>query len=684
MSDDEKAYLQELARELLGDLNDTYFRDINLPAKASSFEGVYRWNEIYWEKIDKSEFETICNTILQELNLNNATQKKVLHEFILSLAKKDSELNRFGEHLFCIKSGVLAFSRFVKEDSEIDLFLKKHDDAISTIRTSNEKIFCIPHHLCKEFYITHYSDLDFKAAPDEKAISQFLAFLEKSVDNFDNYKEFLFNLINSFFCGDDSGSFFVNFLGKTQCGKTTLVNFLTELLGEYCDIMGKTELKYDTTEYSYNLYRKRNARLLVYSEPTSNSINSTLIKEITGKTKFKFNNIGYYIRGRLIIDSNYPLTSSDNNDDAFYERYVMIPFGPSISKEERNYTLGQELISHKNDIFSFILQQMSNIAFAETSLPHEEKEHLRLLSNPIQYFYQENCYRTIPGYNITMSQLYNHYLNIFIQRYSDYISNKNYIHDHFGMTQKALNITRKDFEKTITYLHPDYIINSVDKSSTLLEIEFLTNDDLGNERKKMHQEYLRNYTAKDDFFKFVYKDRIARYPNNEPWQHFKNIVSFFSKMKISNSSFNLKEYEQLRNSNQMDTLFMKYFMNKEEDIEKPFDSNTVEKGTTEPEAVASKDNSIFSTSHHVIKQKSKTYILNIDDDTKPFITEVDESNEQDIKRDELSHDENKEAHVENEIDIDSDNEDNYDDDIVIDDNDGDEIDIDSNNTEQTK
>lgn len=490
---EEKAYLQEQARKLLDSLRKDYFRDINLPAKASSFEGVYHWNNRYWEKITKSEFENICNTILQDLNLNTAIQKKVLHEFILSLGKKESQLNKFGEHLFCIESGVLAFSHFIEENSEIDQLLQKNVSEIQKVNVKNVTICSIPHSLCKEFYITQYSDLVFKDSPDDEAITKFTSFLEKSIVSFKDYSEFIFNLINSFFCGDDSGSFFVNFLGKTQCGKTTFVNFITELLGGYYDIMGKNELKYESTEYSYDLYRKRNARLLTYSEPTSNPINATLIKEITGKTKFKFNDTGYYIKGRLLIDSNYPLTCTDKSDNAFYERYVMVPFGPTIPMEERNKALLKELTSYKNDIFSYIIMKLSDICLSESILPCREKDHLLLLSNPVKFFYEEKCCKSTPSFSISMLQLFNHYRKDFIQWYSNHISNIDYINDHSEMILNASSITRKAFEQAIIYFHPDRTLDINSDSITLLGIVFLKHGIFGDNMRQMHQKYLQEF-----------------------------------------------------------------------------------------------------------------------------------------------------------------------------------------------
>jgi len=515
---EEKAYLQEKARELLSPLIESYFRDINLPAKASSYEGVYHWNNRYWEKTTKSEFENKCNTILQDLNLNTAIQKKVLHEFILSLGKKESELNRFGEHLFCIESGVLAFSHLIEENSEIDQLLKENVSEIQKINAKNVTIWSIPHSLCKKFYITQYSDLVFKDSPDDEAITKFSSFLEKSIVSFKDYSEFIFNLINSFFCGDDSGSFFVNFLGKTQCGKTTFVNFLTELLGGYYDIMGKNELKYESTEYSYDLYRKRNARLLTYSEPTSNPINATLIKEITGKTKFKFNDTGYYIRGRLLIDSNYPLACTDKSDNAFYERYVLVPFGPTLPINERNKDLLKELTLYKNDIFSYIIMKLSDKCLSEINLPSEEKNHLRLLSNPIKFFYETKCCKAIVNYSMSTSQLFNHYRKDFIQWYSNHVSNIDYLNDHYQMTLNASNITRKVFEQAIIHLHTDYKIGINTDSIILLGIDFIPYEEISDQMKKDHKDLLKQVDA--EFKRLLLKnnlnsDYVLTYSNSE-------------------------------------------------------------------------------------------------------------------------------------------------------------------------
>lgn len=143
-------------------------------------------------------------------------------------------------------------------------------------------------------------------------------------------------------------------------GKSTLGNLLLSLIGR----------EYAASRATYDLSKRFslgdiNGKLLNLSmdlpEGRLNRVTVSIIKQITGDdtvmTEQKFQKVReVHSNMRSLFASNHPISvSAEENDDAFWDRMVVIPFLHSLSAEDRDSELLMKLNKEKNDIISYCL-----------------------------------------------------------------------------------------------------------------------------------------------------------------------------------------------------------------------------------------------------------------------------------------------------------------------------------------
>lgn len=508
---------------LNNEIKDFFKRKTNNP-KASLFDDIYQWTGKYWAKIDKDEFENQCENVLLDFEMSSKDKKDILKNFILNNLINESEIDMYSRYFFCMNNCVLCFKENF-HDKEINASPLHGKRYITKTSDSGYEFYILSHEECKDFHLTHSANISFKKYEAIKSesiniwklfINRLIPSLELEEDSNGNsnkkeiiewFNKFIFSLIS----GTDGNAFFVNLLGPAQCGKTTLVNFLINSLGNYVYTMSKEDLSYSQLENSYTLYTLKDARLLIYSEASRKPFNASFIKEITGGTQFNYGEHKFKINARLLIDSNYMLRSEAKTDNAFYERYVMIPVGPSVPREERDLTLEDKLFEARNDIFSWLV---FNYNCKSITIPEKSDFYKKLMQfslSPVQVFYQ-SCF---VGYDnlrlgaylkLTYARkeedIWTFYINYFHKNYARMLKTCPFFNYSEEYANELLNIHKSDFISELAKLHKN--VSTANSGNTVKfrfdEIYFNTEADI--ESMSLIQAFYRNVKYSETFKSF--------------------------------------------------------------------------------------------------------------------------------------------------------------------------------------
>lgn len=451
-----------------------------LNMKQPLYDGLFRWNDKFWEEVKPQIYEAFCLNIFEQNDvIKESEQRQIIKKHLASISV--NETNKDSEYLFCIQEGVVDIREIYK--------LKEQNKDYDLSICKNQWLFS--HDKYKKNYITMFSDVAY-ISQKERKLEFFIDLLYKDLLRPEEVTEWLLDFMSSLLIYDNKCQQFVEFFGKKRTGKTTIVNFLTSIMGSYANQLPEGLLINKQSDSTKALFNKRNYRLLTYSEPNDKPIKSALLKRITGNSAINVNNLNFHIMSKIIIDSNFLLKTDNTNDEAFRERRVTILFSNSLTEDQRDLELEQKLMNYKNDVFSEMVDRVFNYATVRVSKPSvsreiEEKE--KLLQNPINDFYSSCCIKTNTDSCIDSKELLNFFDVYYSQRFIELlkIDGKCLFEDED--IKKAINMRQNKFNQEITSLHKDttrtnncFILKHLDikleKRYWGDELEFLRNNDI--------------------------------------------------------------------------------------------------------------------------------------------------------------------------------------------------------------
>jgi len=430
--------LKELIKE---DYPDIIKVNDPLNRKQKLFDGLYIWNNKYWEIINPLKIEAYCiNKLVENCIEKEIEQKRYIKIFLSEISIEETDKNT--EYLFCIKDGIV--------DIKTLLELKNNNE----LQTCKE-LWLKPHNDYKDYFITMYSDVSY-ISPSERDLSLIKDVLNSHLLSANEMLDYFLNFISSFLVNDNRKRQFFEFYGKRGTCKTTIVNLIVSVLGSYATVLPEGLLSDKQSNFSKDLFLQRKRHVFVYSETGNKCIKTSLLKRITGKSLLEINGIKFIIKSKIIIDSNFLMKSDNNDDEAFIERRVIIPFVNIIPEGERISDFDEELIVYKNDLFSEGIDRISNYFYNKilkpsVSLQIENKE--KLLNDPVKYFYETCCNPTNTSRNIDSQQLYKFFIGYFHSCFIEMLKiNGIDVFDESDI-KNTLNISQNIFNKEVTYLH---------------------------------------------------------------------------------------------------------------------------------------------------------------------------------------------------------------------------------------
>ena len=149
--------------------------------------------------------------------------------------------------------------------------------------------------------------------------------------------------------------------GTGANGKSTFLNVLQELFGDYACTTGTETFMKKTSEQSNDLARLKGIRLVTTTEvEQGKALSESLIKQITGgdeiTARFLYGEyFSFQPTFKIFMATNHK-PKIRGADNGIWRRIKMIPFTVTIPEKQRDKTLTEKLIAENSGILNWLIQ----------------------------------------------------------------------------------------------------------------------------------------------------------------------------------------------------------------------------------------------------------------------------------------------------------------------------------------
>jgi putative DNA primase/helicase len=149
--------------------------------------------------------------------------------------------------------------------------------------------------------------------------------------------------------------------GTGANGKSTFLNVLQELFGDYACTTGTETFMKKTSEQSNDLARLKGMRLVTTTEiEQGKAISESLIKQITGgdmiTARFLYGEFFSFAPTFKIFMATNHKPKIRGADNGIWRRIKMIPFTVTIPPQQRDGDLGKKLLAENSGILNWLIQ----------------------------------------------------------------------------------------------------------------------------------------------------------------------------------------------------------------------------------------------------------------------------------------------------------------------------------------
>ena len=260
--------------------------------------------------------------------------------------------------------------------------------------------------------ITRLADVEYD--PDATC-PEFDRFLSTTLS--EELGDFVLRLFGYTLLGNPKEQVFTVFHGAGSNGKSTLIDVMASVLGEYStNVEPSSFIRQKNAGVRDDLARLKGARMVATSElATGEILDAALVKRMTGgdvitaralyKEHFEF-------RPQFVIFmTTNALPVVDGGDRALARRLVMVPFTNVISAEQRDSDLPAKIRAEKSGILNRLIEGLTSYRKAGLSIPEmvaDEVNRYVASSDLIQAFLDDQC-RLAKGDRTPALQLYSAY-----------------------------------------------------------------------------------------------------------------------------------------------------------------------------------------------------------------------------------------------------------------------------------
>ena len=309
------------------------------------------WNGTCWEIDKKGHVEEDCVDFVHQMyrGLRVITDRQLELDFEKHLIKSES-FRRIQALV-----GLLKMSRSIKvSDDELDTDNFLFNVKGTTLDLRNGKgLTPDPKHL-----ITKQSKFIYEK---ESKCPTWDMFLMQIFNNDYELIHFVQKAMGYSLSGDVSEQCLFILWGTGANGKSTFLNRLQNLFGDYaCSTATETFMK-KTSEQSNDLARLKGIRLVTTSEAEQGkALSESLIKQITGEDEIT----ARFLYGEFFsFKPTFKIFMATNHkpkirgaDNGIWRRIKMIPFTVTIPPEQRDKNLGDKLLAENSGILNWLIQ----------------------------------------------------------------------------------------------------------------------------------------------------------------------------------------------------------------------------------------------------------------------------------------------------------------------------------------
>lgn len=372
--------------------------------------------------------------------------------------------------------------QIIDNEGLIELYRKNVDDELHGAKTL--KLF-------SEVYDYLLTDSKIRVKPDEENISNFVVLKNGIYDLRDKKLKkhtpeiISFSYVNASYVEDEKCPTFDKFLDEVTKGDKTLIERMWMVLGYILTqsmdakaffVMGQAsnsgkslfghfiQKLFDSSCVSAIALSDMNGEFSL-GQLVGKTVNISLdlphskvsvaaaskLKMLTGgdlitvnekyRKQFKYQN-----RAKFIFASNHPIQLTQD-DDAFWERLVFLPFDYSVSRENQNENLLRELLDEKDAVVSNALKYARKLMKRHYQFPTTPEIEKRVRAwrgleiDTINDFIQNCCLVSEENKGELMEDLYREYIKFCIEQGETYVKQnefKRYLEDQLGLVHRKM------------------------------------------------------------------------------------------------------------------------------------------------------------------------------------------------------------------------------------------------------
>lgn len=350
---------------------------------------IYLFNGAYWKSIDKEEFQKF---------LGEASEK-------MGVGKYTAKYFRFRENLF---KQFLASEYFPAP-------LKPKDSVCINLLNGTFEITDKPH--LRPFCPGDFIRYQLPFAYDPKATApKFIEFLNRVLPEKDK-QAVLAECLGYIFVPHSQlkleKALFL--FGSGANGKSVLYEIIKALLGNYNTSEYTLQSLTDTSGY----YRAMIADKLVnYASEINGKLDSAKFKSLASGEPMEAR-LPY---GQPMIIEDYAKLIFNTNElpkdveftNAFFRRFIIIPFQVTIPENEQNKNLHKEIIEGElPGVFNWVLEGLNRLLeqkkFSDCASINQALDQFKTESDTVKRFLQEEGYRSDPDNKTLLKELYREY-----------------------------------------------------------------------------------------------------------------------------------------------------------------------------------------------------------------------------------------------------------------------------------
>lgn len=355
-------------------------------------KNIFFSDEKGWWKFPTEKFDEICFNIFEEIGIKNENQQnKILKSFLAPYTISAEDLNKDGDKYLALFDGYYislkdienkAYANVSELWSDKDSWIKTHDELKAKKITMHAKI-------------TLPTCIDFEKEKEEFAM--FRNLLLDSLGGREDSFVWLFDEFARHLSNYSRDQGFVHAVGHGGSGKSTFINSMIDLFGDYAVVIPFKKILEENEETKRIFFKNRHARFFSISEPNYGEYDFGFLKGLTANTKFSVNEQEFSLHSCFLFDSNF-VFKTKFEDSGVERRYHLVGFGRT----------GKENLSNLEDVYKKLAQtiflellvRFSNLDLnAIVSHPPITQEIIQLFqyaNDPIKFFL-EKCYSPNPS-----------------------------------------------------------------------------------------------------------------------------------------------------------------------------------------------------------------------------------------------------------------------------------------------